>query len=124
MHHTLVKFLAIRWLVVAAASSACLAAAPDLRLLDAVKQNDIQLANRLLKERADVNARYGDGSTALVLAAYKNNAAMADLIIRAGAGINAANDDGAIRETLPGITAAHQWLLDCWRPVQTPTQSC
>jgi uncharacterized protein len=95
MHHTLVKLLAVRWLVVTAASSACLAAVPDLRLLDAVKQNDMQLANRLLKEHVDVNARYGDGSTALSWAAYKNNAAMADLLIRAGADVNASNDDGA-----------------------------
>jgi ankyrin repeat protein len=95
MHYTLIKLLAVRWLVVTAASSACLAATPDLRLLDAVKQNDMQLANRLLQERLDVNARYGDGSTALAWAAYKNNAAMADLLIRAGADVNAVNDDGA-----------------------------
>src|SRR5215469_7834503 len=95
MHHTLAKLVAIRWLVVTAACSACLAAAPDLRLLDAAKQNDMQLASRALKEHADVNARYGDGSTALAWAVYKNNAAVADLLIRAGADVNAANDDGA-----------------------------
>jgi ankyrin repeat protein len=95
MHHVLVKLKAVCWLAIAAASSAGLATAADLRLLEAAKQSDVQLANRLLKEHVDVNARYGDGSTALAWAAYKNDAAMADLLIRAGADVNAANDDGA-----------------------------
>ena len=45
-----------------------------------------------LKRRADVNAKGADGATALLWAAHWNDVEMADLLIRAGADANAAND--------------------------------
>jgi len=42
-----------------------------------------------------VNEREGDGSTALAWAAYRDNLAIADLLIRAGAKASTANEEGA-----------------------------
>ena len=81
--------------LIAAASALCLAVTTDLRLIQAVKNNDLESVGRLLKERVDVNARQGDGSTALAWAAYEDNLAIADLLIRSGANVSAANEDGA-----------------------------
>ncbi len=75
--------------VVPAASSA------DVRLLDAVRKADRKAVRQLLRNRADVNAAQPDGSTALVLAADRNDLEVADLLIRAKANVNAANEYGA-----------------------------
>jgi ankyrin repeat protein len=83
------------WCLIAAASALSLAATADLRLIQAVKNNDLESVGRLLKERVDVNARQGDGSTALAWAAYQDNLPIADLLIRSGANVAAANEDGA-----------------------------
>lgn len=72
-----------------------LAAAPDLRLLQAVKEQDDEAARALLKRHADVNAQQGDGSTALHWAAYRDDLAIADALIRAGAHVDTPNDLGA-----------------------------
>ena len=49
----------------------------------------------LLKQRVDVNAVQGDGATALHWAAHRDDLAIADLLIRAGARASVANDVGA-----------------------------
>jgi uncharacterized protein len=72
-----------------------IAAAPDLRLIQAVKGQDDAAARLLLEHHTDVNARQGDGATALHWAAYHDDLAMADALIRAGARVDAANDLGA-----------------------------
>jgi ankyrin repeat protein len=48
-----------------------------------------------LNQRADVNARQGDGSTALHFAAYFDNLAIADQLIRGGARVDTPNDLGS-----------------------------
>lgn len=70
------------------------AAAGDLRLVDAVKNEDDEAARGLLKERIDVNARQNDGSTALHWAAHWNALDTVDALIRAGANVNATTDLG------------------------------
>jgi ankyrin repeat protein len=71
----------------------CAAAAnEDLRLVDAVKNQDVQRVRALLEQRADVNIRSEDGSTALLWAAHWNDLQTAELLVRAGADANAAND--------------------------------
>jgi uncharacterized protein len=86
------------WLV--AVACACgIAAAPstDLRLIQAVKNRDLETARRLLSERRktiDVNATQGDGATALHWAAHRDDLAAADLLLRSGARVNVANDLG------------------------------
>ena len=71
------------------------AAAPDLRLIEAVRGQDDAAARALLEHHAAVNAQQGDGTTALHWAAYHDDMAMADALIRAGANVDAANDLGA-----------------------------
>ena len=64
----------------------------DLRLVDAAKNQDSQQVRALLGQRADVNVRSEDGSTALLWAAHWNDVQTAELLIRAGANANVAND--------------------------------
>jgi uncharacterized protein len=78
-----------------AAATVAHAAAGDPRLLDAVKARNLESARTLLKQHVDVNAPQGDGSTALHWAAHFDDAPMADLLIGAGARVEAANDTGA-----------------------------
>src|SRR6185295_17280695 len=68
------------------------AANEDLRLVDAAKNQDLQQVRALLNGHPDVNVRSEDGSTALLWAAHWNDLATAELLIRAGANANAAND--------------------------------
>src|SRR5262245_20838048 len=75
-------------LMVAAAG----AANEDLRLVDAVKNQDSRQVRVLLGQRADVNVRSEDGSTALLWAAHLNDVRTAELLIQAGADANVAND--------------------------------
>ncbi len=95
-----------RFSCLTAVASAVLVAAPlavqqapgrpvDQRLIHAVKNQDLAAVRSLLKERIDVNAAQGDGATALHWAAHRDNVGMADLLIRAGARAQVANDLGA-----------------------------
>jgi uncharacterized protein len=76
------------------ASGLASGAAADLRLIHAAKAGD-EAAVRGLVKQVDVNSQQGDGSTALHFAAYADNLAMADLLIRSGARVNVANDLGS-----------------------------
>jgi uncharacterized protein len=64
----------------------------ELRLVDAMKNQDLPRVRTLLTQHADVNARSEDGSTALLWAAHWNDLQTAQLLVRAGADANAAND--------------------------------
>jgi ankyrin len=75
-------------------SAATLAAAADSRLITAVKANNLESVRALVKQRIDVNAPEGDGSTALHWAVHRDNAAMVEVLVRAGARPNVANDLG------------------------------
>jgi len=101
--------LLITLLLVAGAA----AANGDLRLVEAARNRDQQAVRTLLNQHADVDVRSHDGSTALLWAAHWNDLETADLLIRAGANVNAAND---LRITpLPDgtpLTNLHVTLLD------------
>ena len=60
-------------------------------LIDAARNQDWQQVRTLLKP-ADVNRRSEDGSTALLWAAHWNDLQTAELLVRAGADTNTAND--------------------------------
>jgi ankyrin repeat protein len=61
----------------------------DIRLHTAAASNDLATINRLLSEKADINARDGDGRTALLIATHRNNVEAARALIEAGADVNA-----------------------------------
>jgi ankyrin repeat protein len=81
------------WLASVAHGSVLFAAA-DLRLLQAVQHQDRQAVRTLLQQHVDVNARRGDGVTALAWAVHLADRETVDLLIRGGANVNAANDLG------------------------------
>lgn len=63
-------------------------------LVDAVKRRDSSEVRALLADAVDVNAREGDGATALHWAASADDLAIVDLLLAAGARADAANDLG------------------------------
>lgn len=69
--------------------------APDPRIADAAKRDDIEAVRALLADGADVNAAHGDGMTGLHWAALKGNAGITRLLIDAGAVLEAATRLGA-----------------------------
>ena len=70
-------------------------AAAEPPLVSAVRSGDARAVEGVLKARADVNARQGDGATALHWAAHLDDVKIAELLIRAGARAGAADDTGA-----------------------------
>src|SRR5262245_46008023 len=70
------------------------AAADDLRLVNAVKAKDQAAVRSLLNEKVDVNVPQGDGATALQWAVYWDDLPTAELLIRAGAKANTADEYG------------------------------
>src|ERR1700739_1413763 len=89
-----IKKIAI-WCGVPLLSIAAFAATgSDLRLVDAAKNRDHEAVRSLLKQHVDVNTPQPDGATALAWAAHWDDMETADLLIRAGANVNAANDYG------------------------------
>ena len=96
-HHKLsvgAVLLTVFGTVLTAAVASVSAAADDVRLIDAAKQNNQFVVRTLLEEGLDVNARHPDGSTALLWATYHDDPETAGLLISAGADVNAANDYG------------------------------
>lgn len=68
---------------------------PDQRVVEAARRQDRALLRSLLKSRAsDVNTRQPDGATALLWAAQWDDGEAADLLLAAGASVNAVNDFG------------------------------
>ena len=70
------------------------ASVEDARLVAAAKNREISAVGALLKQQANVNSRSADGATALHWAAYWGDLDMADLLLRAGADVNAKDDLG------------------------------
>ncbi|HWF07748.1 MAG TPA: ankyrin repeat domain-containing protein [Bryobacteraceae bacterium] len=80
--------------VLLAAGVAAFAAgeAADSRLPDAARAQNAKAIRALLAQKADANGRASDSSTALLWLAHWNDTETADLLVRAGADANAAND--------------------------------
>lgn len=91
-------FCAIRWLapvsllvaVLTAAATAAGIAEP--RLVEAARNQDRAAVRELLGQKADVNLRASDGSTALLWLAHWNDTETAERLLSAGADANLAND--------------------------------
>jgi uncharacterized protein len=74
-----------------------LSAAPaDTRLADAAMQGDNDSVRSLLKQKVEINAPQGDGSTALHWAAYRDDLEMVKLLLAASANAKATTREGAI----------------------------
>jgi TPR repeat protein len=75
------------------------AARPDYvapqSLQDAAKAGDVESLKALLAKGADINAKDGDGITALVWAAIRSQPAAADLLLANGATVDAATSDSS-----------------------------
>ena len=61
-------------------------------LVDAAKNADKAAVRALVQKKVDVNAAEPDGTTALHWASYRDDLETVDLLIRAGAKVNAATD--------------------------------
>jgi ankyrin repeat protein len=62
---------------------------------DAAMRGDRAAVQKLVAQKADVNAPQPDGATALHWAVYKGDKELADLLIRSGANVKAANREGS-----------------------------
>ncbi len=71
-----------------------LGAADGPGLIDAAKNADKAAVRALVQKKTDVNAAEADGTTALHWASYRDDLETVDLLIRAGAKVNAATDLG------------------------------
>jgi len=79
------------WLLLALVCVATVHAADAPGLMDAVKKHNVVAVRTMLKQPGfDVNAREGDGMTALHWAAQANEAEIVDLLIRSGADVKSA----------------------------------
>jgi uncharacterized protein len=117
-----------------------LGATSDLRLVEAVKNQDAAAVRKLLSHHIDVNAAQGDGATALHWAAHWDQLDTAEALIRAGANVNAAtalgvtplalaceNGNGAMVEKLlnagananPTLLTGESALMTCARTGST-----
>lgn len=87
-----------RWRAVAVVAALLVqagsAAERDLRLADAAERRDWVTLRTLLQARVDPRTPQADGATALHWAAHWSNLEAVDLLLRAGADVNAANDHG------------------------------
>ncbi|TXJ54490.1 ankyrin repeat domain-containing protein [Brachyspira aalborgi] len=60
----------------------------------AVKDNKLEIAEALINAKADINARYNDDKTCLMIASEKGYKEMVELLINKGANLNINNDNG------------------------------
>ena len=61
---------------------------------DAAQNGDRAAIQKLIRQKADVNAAQVDGATALHWAVYRDDAELLDMLVRAGANVKAANSEG------------------------------
>ena len=61
---------------------------------DAAQKGDRAAVQKLIQQKADVNAAQVDGATALHWAVYRDEPELADILIRARADVTAANSEG------------------------------
>jgi ankyrin repeat protein len=94
-------------------------------VVDAAKADNLPAVHKLVKEKADVNAASGDGTSALLWAAFHSNAEMTKALLAAGAAVDAANRYGVtplLQASRNGDAAVIRALLDAgaqptrWHP--------
>src|SRR5688500_17707868 len=76
--------------------SVSLAAAREVPLIDAVKNDDVAALRALVKRPGAAKVTEPDGTTALHWAAQQGNEEIVDLLLKAGASAGAANKFGVV----------------------------
>jgi hypothetical protein len=66
----------------------------DAQLVEAVARANVKRVRQLLSKGADVNARNGNQSTVLAMAASRGSEEIVDVLLSEGADVNASNDRG------------------------------
>src|SRR5881227_1939692 len=79
-------------LLLVCATASTRAAGSDVA--DAAMKGDVPAVRKLLLAKFDVNATQVDGATALHWAVYRDDVETADLLLKAGANVKAANREG------------------------------
>src|SRR5438270_359608 len=107
----------LRWLIVlmlAAVLPAGAVRAGDSPVGKAARAGDLATVRKLISTRADVNLPEGDGSTALLWAAYSSDLEMLRALIAAGAKVDTANHYGVtplLQASRTGDTAVMEALI-------------
>src|SRR6516164_6425003 len=97
------------WCVIAFMAAANLCAASS-EVADAVMRGNKDAVRSLLQRKADVNAPQVDGTTALHWAVRADDVETADLLIRAGANVSAANREGVMPLQLAALNGSAAML--------------
>jgi ankyrin repeat protein len=91
--HCIVRPLALTLLaVIGCAGAPATVETSSAQFVEAAKNQDVKTVRSLLNQKADVNARSSDGSTALLWLAHWNELDTAELVLKAGADPNTTND--------------------------------
>src|SRR5262249_31634083 len=86
--------------------------AGDSRLSEAAMQGNQELVRSLVKQKVDVNAPQGDGSTALHWAAMHDDLDLVKSLLAAGADVKAATREGAITPLFMACTNGYAPIVE------------
>ena len=80
---------ALLWMLIAGTTTGA-----GSEVADAAQNGDRAAVQKLIQQKADVNAAQVDGATALHWAVYRDDAQLLDILIRGGANVKATNSEG------------------------------
>lgn len=88
-----------------------LSVAGDTRLSEAAMQGNSDAVRSLLKDKVDVDAAQGDGTTALHWAAFRDDLEMVKWLLAAGANVKATTREGAITPLFMACTNGNAAII-------------
>src|SRR5215469_7298679 len=103
----------IRYIVSCGVALACLAGPAmslDSSVADAAERQDQAAIRRLVNSRTDVTVPQRDGTTALHWAAHWDDRELAEVLLKAGARVNATTDEGITPLLLASVNANSSML--------------